>query len=197
MTAYQPGWLRLAEARKHVASALAIQETDAEAWLLRAIQDKLRADPEGYAAQSMFRVESFPTTWKTRGLKVDWPARITADRLSWENSTVNGPDSYRLIDKDLFLEVRAASLPSIGGVENDEAILKPASTAQIRAIIREVYSAPGKPPNINELPKKVRPRLQKLGLDASGNRISEIGNEPEFQKLRRPRGATLASERAK
>jgi hypothetical protein len=74
---------------------------------------------------------------------------------------------------------------------------RPASDPQIRAEVRAVYAQAGKPPNVKELPKAVRPRLRKLGLDASESQIARVGDEPEFAALRRRRGKTVASERLK
>ena len=91
-------------------SSLSFTESDAEAWLLRAIQDQLRVDAECYGAQNMFRVQGFPTPWRRRRFPRDWPARLTSERIDWEASTINGPDPFRLINNDLFIEVSAAAL---------------------------------------------------------------------------------------
>jgi hypothetical protein len=96
-----------------------------------------------------------------------------------------------------WVYVAKAALPSAQCVEGDETSLRPASKTQIQAIVRAVYAEPGKPPNIRELPKVVRPRLHQLGFDASENQIAGIGNDPEFKRLRRPLGRTVASERTK
>jgi hypothetical protein len=107
---YDPKWLRLHEARERIASSLSTDEPNAEAWLVRAIQDQLRMDPEGYAAQTMFRVQGYPTTWQYRKFPRDWPARLTPDRVDWEASTINGLDPVRLVDTDLLIEVSSEAL---------------------------------------------------------------------------------------
>lgn len=110
MKAYQPQWLRLAEAKSALMTTLSLSERESEAWLLRAIQDQLRADAEGYAAQTMFRAQGFPTRWERRRFPRDWPARLTPDRIDWEASTINGPHPERLIQADIFIEVRSEAL---------------------------------------------------------------------------------------
>lgn len=110
MSTYQPNWLRLSEARARIVSVLSLEEAGAEAWLIRAIQDQLRADPEGYAAQTMFRVQGFPTQWRRRRFPRDWPARLTADRVDWQASTIRGLHPVTLMEADLFIEVSAAAL---------------------------------------------------------------------------------------
>lgn len=72
-----------------------------------------------------------------------------------------------------------------------------ASRQQVLVEIRAIYAEPGKPPNIKELPKAVLPRLHSLGLDATENQIAKIGNDPQFDGVRRKPGRTVASERAK
>ncbi|MET4242723.1 hypothetical protein [Bradyrhizobium sp. RT10b] len=110
MTEYQPTWLRLIEAKARIVSAHSMDELGAEAWLIRAIQDQLRADPEGYAAQTMFRVQGFPTQWRRRRFPRDWPARLTPDRVDWQASTIHGLHPVTLMETDLFIEVSAAAL---------------------------------------------------------------------------------------
>jgi hypothetical protein len=110
MTAYQPKWLRLDEARGRLVLSASMDELGAEAWLIRAIQDQLRADPEGYAAQTMFRVQGFPTQWTRRRFPRDWPARLTPDRVDWQASTIRGLHPVTLMETDLFIEVSAATL---------------------------------------------------------------------------------------
>jgi hypothetical protein len=79
--------------------------------------------------------------------------------------------------------------------ENDKP-LRSASEKEIRREVHAVYAEAGeRPPNIKQLPKHVRPRLNRRGLDASENRIAEIGGSQEFEGLRRPPGKTIASER--
>jgi hypothetical protein len=107
---YQPAWLRLSEARASLMSSLSLSESEAEAWILRAIQDQLRVDPERYNAQTTFQVQGFPTQWKRRRIPLDWPARLTPDRIDWEASTIYGPDPFRLIDNNLFIEIKTSAL---------------------------------------------------------------------------------------
>jgi hypothetical protein len=109
---YQPTWLRLSEAKARLMSLLSLAESEAEAWILRAIQDQLRLDPERYNAQAMFQVQGFPTQWKRRRIPLDWPARLTPDRIDWEASTIYGPDPFRLIDNNLFIEIKSSALPA-------------------------------------------------------------------------------------
>lgn len=130
---YQPQWMRLGEAAAYLEHSRSMNPQAAKDWLLRAIQDQLRADAERYQAQTMFRVAGFPTQWKNRG-KPDWPARLTHDRIDWDASTINGQDPVRIIDNDLLIEVSAAALrpdtgatrtPSPSGVQtNKQAALK-------------------------------------------------------------------------
>jgi hypothetical protein len=106
---YHPQWMRLGEAVGYLERSCSMSPQAAKDWLLRAIQDLLRADAERYKAQTMFRVAGFPTQWKHRG-KPDWPARLTHDRIDWDASTINGQDPVRIIDNDLLMEVSAAAL---------------------------------------------------------------------------------------
>jgi hypothetical protein len=94
--------------------------------------------------------------------------------------------------------LKADQLPKFDpAVDHNEVRRRTASKEEIRDEIRAVYAEPGKPPNIKELPKAVQPRLHKLGLEASENHISEIGQEPQFDGLRRRPGKTIASEQLK
>jgi hypothetical protein len=106
---YQPQWMRLGEAAAYLERSRSMSPQAAKDWLLRAIQDQLRADAERYQSQTMFRVAGFPTQWKYRG-KPDWPARLTHDRIDWDASTINGQDPVRIISNDLVIEVSAAAL---------------------------------------------------------------------------------------
>jgi hypothetical protein len=63
--------------------------------------------------------------------------------------------------------------------------------------MRQVYQAPGKPPNVVELQPKVRELLATRGYRASSVLIRKVADEEEFQKLRRPRGKTVLSESKK
>jgi hypothetical protein len=62
----------------------------------------------------------------------------------------------------------------------------------VRAKVKEAYSeekaAGRRAPNINEIPKFVRPKLNADGYDTSDNRIKKIADEPEFKALREPTG---------
>jgi hypothetical protein len=106
---YQPRWLRLVEAIARLEQTRSLSAQAAKDWLLRAIQDQLRADSERYEAQTMFRVAGFPTQWKNRG-KPDWPARLTLDRIDWDGSTIRGQDPVRIIENDLLIEVSSTAL---------------------------------------------------------------------------------------
>jgi hypothetical protein len=57
---------------------------------------------------------------------------------------------------------------------------------QIAAVYDNAATVGTKPPNINELPGAVQPRLKEAGHEASGRQIKKIGDEPQF-KLRRLR----------
>jgi hypothetical protein len=191
---YQPAWLRLSEARASLMSSLSLSESEAEAWILRAIQDQLRVDPERYNAQAMFQVQGFPTQWKRRRIPLDWPARLTPDRIDWEASTIYGPDPFKLIDNNLFIEIKASALapaPVAASSELPQQWKNP-TDEMVRAKIRDAYSeekgAGRRAPNINEIPKFVRPKLQAEGYDASGNRIKQIADASEFKALREPTG---------
>jgi hypothetical protein len=74
---------------------------------------------------------------------------------------------------------------------------RPASKEEIRAELRAVYAAAATPPNVKQVPKQVQPRLHERGLEASERHIAEIADEPEFARLRRAPGKTIASERPK
>jgi hypothetical protein len=67
-------------------------------------------------------------------------------------------------------------------------ILRRADKAAIRQAITDVYDGCDqrrtKPPNIKELPAQVRLLLHSRGLTASNNRISTLGDAPEFKKRR-------------
>jgi hypothetical protein len=175
-------------------SSLSLSESEAEAWILRAIQDQLRVDVEGYNAQTMFQVQGFPTPWKRRRFPRDWPARLTPDRIDWEASTIHGPDPFRLIENDLFIEIRASALattPPVAASGLPQQWKNP-TDEMVRAKVRDAYSeekaAGRRAPNINEIPKFVRPKLNADGYDASGNRIKKIADEPEFKAAREPIG---------
>ena len=79
--------------------------------------------------------------------------------------------------------------------------LKPAPDAIINQEIRFVYAdadaAGTKRPNIKELPAAVHPLLEQKGFRASGRRIQQLGEAPEFKRCRRPPGKTVASEQRK
>jgi hypothetical protein len=140
---YQPKWLRLLEAVACLERTLSLSERAAKDWLLRAMQDQLRADRERYEAQTMFRVAGFPTQWKHRG-KPDWPARLTLDRIDWDASTIYGQDPVRIIGNDLLTEVSAAALSldqgetefaTPSGIQtNKQAALKTACRVWIKAL---------------------------------------------------------------
>jgi hypothetical protein len=70
--------------------------------------------------------------------------------------------------------------------------LRKASGADIRRVIRAVYAEAkkinAKPPNINELPGKVQPKLRALSYKAAGHNIKIIGGEQEFERQRQPSG---------
>jgi hypothetical protein len=65
---------------------------------------------------------------------------------------------------------------------------KPASDKQIREAIRAEYNradaAKERPPNINELWRRIKPLLTAQGFEVSGNRIETIGEEKEFKSRR-------------
>jgi hypothetical protein len=174
-------------------SSLSLSESEAEAWILRAIQDQLRVDPKRYDAQTMFQVQGFPTRWKRRRIPLDWPARLTPDRIDWEASTIYGPDPFRLIDNNLFIEVSASALaPAPVAASELPQQWKTPIDGMVRAKMRDAYSeekaAGRRAPNINKIPKLVRPKLNADGYDASDNRIKTIAEEPEFKPLREPTG---------
>jgi hypothetical protein len=86
-------------------------------------------------------------------------------------------------------------IASLGPAAIAEPALGPASVETIRTHIRAVYIDPeGGRPNVNELAKIVRPRLNAKGVDASEREIIRIGGEEEFRRSRRKPGTTKASE---
>jgi hypothetical protein len=149
-SSYHPKWLRLDEAAAQLERSLSVSEQAAKDWLLRAIQDQLRADAKRYKAQTMFRVAGFPTQWKHRG-KPDWPARLTPDRIDWDRSTIHGQDPVRIIDNDLLIEVSAAALsagaaPSAAQHRNRNSPKRAAAEAAVKACYPErVPSQPDLP----------------------------------------------------
>jgi hypothetical protein len=64
---------------------------------------------------------------------------------------------------------------------------------EIKAVYDEAEAAGTKPPNINQLPDAVLPRLQAKGYTASKAQIKKIGKQSE--ERRRPRGPTMRSEK--
>jgi hypothetical protein len=70
--------------------------------------------------------------------------------------------------------------------------LKSAPKADVVEAIRSAYDAAdaagGKPPNIKELPGAVLPLLKEKGYSASGRRIAQLGEGPEFKRRRRRPG---------
>ena len=79
--------------------------------------------------------------------------------------------------------------------EANEKPLRKASKEAIRVEIRAVNNEAGKfGPNVVQLPKAVRPRLNQRGLDATDRSIQKIAQEPEFGGTRRGPGRTIASE---
>jgi hypothetical protein len=86
-------------------------------------------------------------------------------------------------------------IASLGPAAVTESALGPASVETIRTHIRAVYLDPeGGRPNVNELAKIVRPRLNAKGVDASEREIIRIGSGEEFRQSRRKPGKTKASE---
>jgi hypothetical protein len=70
-----------------------------------------------------------------------------------------------------------------------EPALKKATVSLIRNEIAAVYGVAQ--PNINKLPAVVQARLKKLGYEASGRQIKEIGSEPQFKHRRRRPGQKI------
>jgi hypothetical protein len=70
--------------------------------------------------------------------------------------------------------------------------LKISTDEMIRVKLRDAYSekkaAGDRAPNLNKIPKFVRPKLNADGYDASDSRIKKIAEEPEFEALREPTG---------
>jgi hypothetical protein len=122
---------------------------------------------------------------------VRWLPRNYGPHTNW---TRDWNEAYLIEHDDLeyWLE-RQASPPAAPPVQPSESF-RPASENDIRTEIRAVYSS-GDQPNINRLPKVVRPNLNARGLDASDNHIQTIGNESEFIARRRPPGRTRRSDR--
>lgn len=72
---------------------------------------------------------------------------------------------------------------------------KSPTDAMIHREITAVYdSAQNAPPNIKQLPKVVRPRLQGKGYDASEAWIMRLGSDPQHVSRRRRPGRTISSE---
>lgn len=74
--------------------------------------------------------------------------------------------------------------------------LRNATHDMIRQEVRDVYlDSSSDQPNVNQLAKVVRPRLNQKGFEASDRQIRQIGEEREFTGYRRKPGKTKASER--
>jgi len=138
----------------------------------------------------------------------DGPAEINLVDLRtgilkvWDGTLqcLTGDTGWRLY-RDVYLSM--ADLNRAMGIvaQSSQALLKPAPDLRIRTEIRATYAEAQtqnvKPPNKVELGKIVQERLAKAEFYASQEQIQIIGDEDEFQKLRRPVGKTIASERAK
>jgi hypothetical protein len=57
---FAPQWLRLSEAVEHLSTITGFDKINAQGWLLRAIQDRLRGDKARYGKQEMFRIPGYP-----------------------------------------------------------------------------------------------------------------------------------------
>jgi hypothetical protein len=94
----------------------------------------------------------------------------------------------------------AISIQKDVGTPADAKPVKPAPDSKICFAIRAAYDnaeAEGvKAPNIKELPVFVRRLLERDGVYASGRKIQELGERPEFKRRRRPPGRTVRSEQA-
>jgi hypothetical protein len=114
-------------------------------------------------------------------------------------------DTYGLVVRNLKIETAPllkvtpiAATPSVplsdgvidGGSAETAVELReaPRDGVIIRQIIHDIYDegehANLKPPNIKELPGKVRPRLKARGYKAAGQRIQTIGEAQEFKRRR-------------
>jgi hypothetical protein len=96
--------------------------------------------------------------------------------------------------------IRHTSLMSLfaeqGPLPQQETTFRRAVDKVIRNEVRVIYVDPrGERPNVNEIAKIVRPRLNAQGCDASDRQIRKIAEEPEFSRYRRPPGKTKASDR--
>jgi hypothetical protein len=70
----------------------------------------------------------------------------------------------------------------------EKSVLKLAPASVIEDVITTVYDEAEVPPNINQLPKAVIPRLNHLGFKASGKQIKELGRANKFAARRGPVG---------
>jgi hypothetical protein len=116
--------------------------------------------------------------WKLfRRCRID-PDFPFSDRPSWRENN----DHWIFATEDSLARVQKRSEPK----------LKSAPESMIRRVITDVYDAADKektkPPNINELPAKVQPRLKDLGYEASGRQIKVIGKDFSDRRLPRPSG---------
>jgi len=125
-----------------------------------------------------------------------WPIRRASDRRG-------RLDPVRTVIRTSDLEWLAAERgerpkylgrPAVAKSKSEPRLRK-ALDLDIRDEIHGVYRTTQPPPNIKKLSKLVKSRLNQRGLDASENRIAEIGSDQQFKNLRRPPGKTLASER--
>jgi len=98
------------------------------------------------------------------------------------------------------VEASTLDATAVGTVATPAATLPArASRDQIHRAIARVYDDAGglgeRAPNVRELPKLVKARLNAEGLDATYRQIEECADEPEHRARRRPVGRTIASER--
>jgi hypothetical protein len=137
---------------------------------------------------------------------------LVAKWADWENSASDYDDGMIAITRDLEVLNDDAFRSLLTGdptqKQADDCSLEDVTTLSqtkrsapretIRTVIREAYDAAAaqgrKPPNINELPAAVLPRLEEKGFCASGRSIQKVGEAKEFKSRRRPPGKTISSE---
>ncbi|WP_407160156.1 hypothetical protein [Bradyrhizobium sp. STM 3557] len=141
----------------------------------------------------VWRSPAWRNYFATGTIDLDLPLLDERDQPSKEGFTAR-------CTREIF--IRRDSLMSLlaeqGPLPHDEKGLRPATEKSIREEIRSVYLDPQfDRPNVNELAKVVRPRLNAKGYETSDRQIRKIGESEEFASYRRPVGQTKASERGK
>jgi hypothetical protein len=110
----------------------------------------------------------------------------------WDGALVCRSDGGGRLYRSVFLSMadlnRELGMPSTVAPQQ----WKNPTDEMVRVKLREAYSeekaAGRRAPNINDIPKIVRPKLNADGYDTSGSRIKKIADEAQFKALRERTG---------